>query len=289
VIDLHIHTNASADGQHTPAEIFSLAKAVGLKAIAFTDHNTINSVPEGIRLAKNSDISFVAGIELNTDYHGLDLHLVIYGFGPENPHIQKLIADVVGGMEHQIILRLEKFASYGLRLTRDELNQFSGTGMPTGSSFLKALAAHPEYRSHSLVAPYLPGGARSDSPYVNFYREILRDGPIGIPVQGPSTAEAIRRSLEAKAVPVLAHPHTISKETIEILAQAGLIGLEVFSSYHSRDDIKRYEACAKKLGLLMTSGSDFHGKLFKPDVELGGIDGGTVDLFERLMDRIRSI
>ena len=44
-IDLHTHTNIS-DGSESPADTVAHAKALGLKAIAITDHDTANGVPE---------------------------------------------------------------------------------------------------------------------------------------------------------------------------------------------------------------------------------------------------
>ena len=46
-IDLHIHTQASADGVYSPREIFDMARRAGLRAIAFADHNSTESCDEG--------------------------------------------------------------------------------------------------------------------------------------------------------------------------------------------------------------------------------------------------
>lgn len=289
MIDLHIHTTSSADGQHSPDEIFAMAAEIGLRAIAFADHNSIRSVSRGIELSAESEIRFLPAVELNTGFNSRDLHLLVYGFDPNDARIASLIADVLEGMERQVAMRLEKFAALGLVLKRSELNPFSKSGFPTGSSFLKALIEHVDYRSHPLISPYLPGGARSESPFVNFYQEVLRDGPISVPIQGPSTIEAIRRCREMPAAPVLAHPHKLADRVIESLAESGLVGLEVFSSYHEPDDIRRHAKNAGKYGLAITAGSDFHGKLFKPDVDLGCIGEADFSLFEKLLERIRSL
>ena len=46
MIDLHIHTIASSDGQHTPREIFAMARRLELCAISFADHNSRESVEQ---------------------------------------------------------------------------------------------------------------------------------------------------------------------------------------------------------------------------------------------------
>ena len=77
-IDLHIHTQASADGVYSPREIFELAKQAGLCAIAFADNTSTESCDEGKRLAEEFGIEFVPAVEFNTNYAGKDLHLLVY-------------------------------------------------------------------------------------------------------------------------------------------------------------------------------------------------------------------
>ena len=44
-VDLHIHTIAS-DGTFTPEEVILEAKRRGLKALAITDHDTVDGIEE---------------------------------------------------------------------------------------------------------------------------------------------------------------------------------------------------------------------------------------------------
>ena len=50
-IDLHTHTNIS-DGSESPADAVAHAKALGLKAIAITDHGVAQAFPEAFNTAK---------------------------------------------------------------------------------------------------------------------------------------------------------------------------------------------------------------------------------------------
>ena len=50
-IDLHLHSNRS-DGTLTPAEIITQAKALGLSAVALTDHNTVSGLPDFLNEAQ---------------------------------------------------------------------------------------------------------------------------------------------------------------------------------------------------------------------------------------------
>ena len=72
---------------------------------------------------------------------------------------------------------------------------------------------------------------------------------------------------------------------VDTLREAGVDGLEVFCSTHTPETAASYERYARKHGLLMTAGSDFHGPSIKPDIRLGDLSGGAMAMFEALQKR----
>jgi predicted metal-dependent phosphoesterase TrpH len=92
------------------------------------------------------------------------------------------------------------------------------------------------------------------------------------------------------AVPVLAHPgayfERAAREDLAVLEKRGLAGLEVYSSYHSPEQVRSYRALAEELGLVATAGSDFHGRI-KPQVVFGELKNGTYEMVEALKKRRR--
>jgi predicted metal-dependent phosphoesterase TrpH len=61
-------------------------------------------------------------------------------------------------------------------------------------------------------------------------------------------------------VPVLAHPGLANRdELIPELVEAGLMGIEAFYPEHSAGQITAYREMCKRLDLIATGGSDFHG------------------------------
>lgn len=278
MIDLHIHTTASSDGQHSPREIFAMARAKGLRTIAFADHNSIENVGEGLRLSSESGIEFFPCMELNTLHHGLDLHLLAYFIDPQDPALHRWLEEIRAKKIEQGRKRLEKLNELGFFFTAEDLDRYSAGRIPTGRSFLKAILSQDRNRSDPRLRPYVDG-SRSASPYVNFYRDYLRGGkPAFVPMDDVETVPAIHGIKQLGGVPVLAHPSDTPEEQLIDLADHGLEGLEAYSPYHSPPEQEAFRRFAESHGLLVTAGSDFHGKKIKPNVDFGEVFGDHYEL-----------
>jgi len=285
MIDLHIHTNASSDGQHSPGEIFEMARQKGLKALSFADHNSVENVEEGIRLGARYGIEFIPCMELNTLYRELDLHILAYFIDPRSRVLRQWMEEIHAKKAEQARRRMEKLNELGFHFTTDDLNAFAEGRLPTGKSFLEAILSRPENRKDPRLQPYIDGD-RSASPYVNFYRDYLRGGkPAFVPMEDVSTLAAIQKTKHLGGIPILAHPSDTGEENILSLIRSGLEGLEAYSPYHTSGEQEAFRLLAESHGLLVTAGSDFHGKKIKPDVELGQVRGNRYDLVERLRER----
>jgi predicted metal-dependent phosphoesterase TrpH len=277
VIDLHIHTDASSDGQHSPREIFEMARRRGLRVIAFADHNSVVHVAEGLRLAQAFGIEFISSMELNTFHAGLDLHLLAYFLDSQNPLLQNWLKDIHEKKLAQAKQRIAKLNELGFSFTQEDLQIYSQDRIPTGASFLKAILSRTENRDDPRLQPYIRGD-RSASPYVHFYRDFLRGGkPASVPMEELSTPSAIRKIRELGGVTILAHPSDTGEPILRDLVANGLEGLEVYTPYHNPEAREVFKRFAVRHGLLITAGSDFHGKTVKPDVELGAVDGGDAE------------
>jgi predicted metal-dependent phosphoesterase TrpH len=67
MVDLHVHSFVS-DGYDNPREIMKIAYEKNIKAIAITDHDSIEGILEAEKSAKEYNIKFLKGIELSTSY-----------------------------------------------------------------------------------------------------------------------------------------------------------------------------------------------------------------------------
>jgi len=68
--DLHMHTSWSADCAVDPADLIMHASAIGLGAIAVTDHNVFGGALETKQLARDHDLVVIPGEEVKTDGQG---------------------------------------------------------------------------------------------------------------------------------------------------------------------------------------------------------------------------
>jgi len=284
MIDLHIHTIASSDGQHTPHEIFTMAKSMGLIAIAFADHNSIGSVREGVSLSEEFGIEFIPCLEFNSTYLDHDLHILAYFIDYQSKGLSDWLDEIYQKKRKQAVKRIEKLNELGFIFSADDVKRISGDKIPTGMSFLKAIMNREENRGDPRIKRFI-NGDRSDSPYVNFYLDYLRGGKSAfVPLEMVDSFYVMKRVKQLGGIPVLAHPSDIGDEIIIRLVEGGLSGLEVFSSYHDAKGEEQFLSLAEEYSLLVTAGSDFHGGEIKPDVKLGGIRGNSYELVEKLKE-----
>src|SRR5690606_31284624 len=94
-----------------------------------------------------------------------------------------------------------------------------------------------------------------------FDRYIGNDAPAFLPAQLLDPAGAIALIREAGGLAVWAHPrHDRFEPDLPRLHELGLEGVECFRPRVAPVDALRMEAVAKKAGLLVTGGSDWHGE-----------------------------
>jgi 3',5'-nucleoside bisphosphate phosphatase len=259
-----------------------MAKEKGLQAIAFADHNTVDNVEEGFYWARKFGLEFISALELNTIYQELDLHLLCFGVDPHLPALTDWLGEIHQKKKVQAKKRFEKLNELGFFFTWEDLQNFSQDRLPTGMSFLQAILEHPENRKDPRLRPYIDGD-RSNSPFVNFYRDFLRGGkPAFVPIEDVASIQAIDKIKGMGGIPVLAHPSDTPMDVVLQLIQSGLEGLEVYSPYHNPEEQNIFRSTAEKYNLLITAGSDFHGKAVKPDVELGQVAENHYVLFQKL-------
>ena len=276
MIDLHMHSKYSDDGEFSPTELVRQCKAAGITVMSVTDHNSARGNREAKQTAQALEIQYIPGIEIDCSFHGVNLHLLGYQIADESPDFEQLEKRILKQEKTASRARLELTGQLGFQVLEKELNELSNLdddrGVWTGEVFAEVLLAKEMYRDHKLLLPYRESGARSDNPYVNFYWDYYAQGkPCYAKVDFPALQDAISLIKENGGKAVLAHPGKNLKNRLELfseIASSGIDGVEVFCSYHDKETAKYFYEQALRHGLIITCGSDYHGKT-KPSVKLG--------------------
>ena len=273
-IDLHIHSSYSGDGEYTPRDIIAQCAAQGITLAAIADHNSVRAVPEALDAAAREGIRLLAAVELDCTCGGRNFHLLGYGFDYKNPEYDAIEQDVLRQEQQagEEKIRLFRNAT-GIPISIPDIMAAADHGVVTGELIAEILLASEYASEYEILRPYLPGGAKSDMPYVRFYWDFFSKGkPAYVPIHYMELADAVKLIHQTGGLAVLAHPgQTLGDDTPllpDIISQ-GIDGLEAFSSYHDSETAAFYLEAARQNHLMVTCGSDFHGKT-KPQIALGG-------------------
>ncbi|GAB4280545.1 MAG: PHP domain-containing protein [Deferrisomatales bacterium] len=248
MVDLHVHTTRS-DGALTPTQAVRYAAARGLRAVAVTDHDTIDGNEEASAAGRAAGVDVVAGVEISTQWDGITFHLLGYGLKRVTPRVREAFAFLVESRCRRNPEMLEKLRRLGIDLTMEEV----------AAEARGEIVGRPHF-AQALVRRGVVGSTQEA-----FARFLGRGAPAYVDKNRLSPAQACELIREARGLAVLAHPGLIEQDRpgalhplVEHLEGLGLAGIEAYYSRHSADQVSRYRSLARRKGLLVTGGSDFH-------------------------------
>lgn len=119
-IDMHVHTTAS-DGTMRPEHVVSLAAMQGLKAIAITDHDTMDGIVEAGKAGELMGVTIIPGIELSTDYQGKEVHVLGYFLDENAPALKEYQSWAAEKRQERNEKILERLRKKGFEITMEQL------------------------------------------------------------------------------------------------------------------------------------------------------------------------
>lgn len=262
-IDLHIHSTAS-DGTFSPTEIVNKALKLTEKdspvVIALTDHDTVAGIDEFQKAAaKHKDrLTAISGLEISTDYHGVEIHVLGYNIDIHNKELLDRLAvyrESRDGRNEKIIQKLQE---QGFKISMDEIKP-DKPGETIARPHIAKLLMKKKYVSSVQEAfdKYLAEGRCC------YVERIM-----------PTPEEAIHLIKNSGGIPVLAHLMLYKKldssqkeALVRELKDAGLIGIETYYNTYTPVEQEYVAGLAKQWGLIETGGTDFHGQN-KPHISL---------------------
>lgn len=241
-VDLQTHTTAS-DGALPPAAVVEAAKAADLKAIAITDHDTVDGLEEAHEAGTRLGIRIVRGVELSTHFEGDEMHMLGLHMRDLDAMSAALSAFRVGRVDRseQIVATLNR------------------AGIPvTMEAVLRQAAGGAVGRPH-IARALVEGGWVSEFRDA-FDKWIGAGKPAYVPKEQFAAADAIALIHRAGGIAVWAHPGEYATQArVGRLAALGLDAVEVLHPSHPPYVQNKILNIVTELGLLPSGGSDWHG------------------------------
>jgi PAS domain S-box-containing protein len=89
-VNFHCHSSLS-DGSLSPEQLATELAASGVRFAALTDHDTIDGLSAFDQVLDSHGIGLLTGVEITVEEAPDSLHILAYGFDPENRELQQLI------------------------------------------------------------------------------------------------------------------------------------------------------------------------------------------------------
>lgn len=256
--DIHCHTVFS-DGTETPAALVMEAKRRGLGGASITDHDTVAGWEDAQAAASELGMPLLRGTEITAVDEGVSVHMLGLQYDPANARVARLFADTRRARLERT-KRMVELMSEDLPISWQSVMEQVKEGERTTVG-----------RPHIADALVAAGVCRSrDEAFAN---QVSASSKYYVPTPSPTTHEVVRAVREAGGVVVIAHAgdpgrnrRLLSDAQIAALAEEGLDGLEVWHRGNPPEQRARLLSLAERHHLLVTGGSDWHGKGGKPNV-----------------------
>ncbi|MBI3408663.1 MAG: PHP domain-containing protein [Planctomycetes bacterium] len=257
--DLHLHTTYS-DGTYTPAQVAELARRSGLAAIAVTDHDTLDGILPAREAARN-DLEVIDGVEITTEFHGKELHLLGYFIDVANQPLQDSLEALRNDRVDRFHEMVDRLRALGVTLELEDL---------PGAANGKTLG-----RRH--LAEALVKSKQAATVREAFQRYLHDHARAAVPKRCLPVGEAIALVRAAGGVAAWAHPtYDCDRESLTELRHLGMQAVEVEFPSGRPSRCKALRALASELGLAVTGGSDCHG----PEEPHRAVGARTIDELE---------
>ena len=266
--DLHVHSTAS-DGSVDPGDLAALAARAGLMALALTDHDSVEGVAAAREAAEAVGIELVPGVELTAYAPSRSAE------GDVEIHIAGLFVDAAG---EALRGRLRELRAARVERIKTMAARLQELGMDVDSAQVLRRARGAAVGRMHMAQEMVERGFCKDLREA-FNRYIGAGCPAYVPKEKLTPLQAIDLVKAAGGCSVLCHPGLTEgiEHYMAEFVERGLDGLEVHCPMHTTLQEKDLLEMARRFGLLVSGGSDFHGAA-KPDIHVGQEAVSFVDL-----------
>lgn len=258
MIDLHTHSTAS-DGTFSPERLMEYAAEKNIKAIALTDHDTVDGICSAQAKAKELGLEFIPGIEISIQWPTGEFHLLGMGLQTASRELLELIEFLREERHSRNQKIIEKLNANGINVSYDEVKAVAGSETIGRPHFADVLLKKGIVKNRQMA----------------FDLYFAKGRPCYVDRAGADLEEAVKAIKNSGGIPVQAHPLSmyvswgkLEDKIIEIQGM-GVEGLEAWHPGVRVAEAYRLEEIGKKLGMIITAGSDFHGEKIRADRKIG--------------------
>ncbi|MFD2654854.1 PHP domain-containing protein [Gracilibacillus thailandensis] len=256
--DLHVHSHYS-DGSDSVEELIKQAVKANVTHMSIVDHDTVAGWPEVEEMGELYGVEVIPGVEISAyDYkRNRKVHVLGYLYRRDAPHIKELCTPLLQRRQKNSLWQIEQIRSIGYPLDRGEILE---TAKPSQTIYKQHIMRHITNK------PY------SSDDYRHLYRSLFKgDGVANRDITYVDVYDAVEAIILDGGIAVVAHPGQLnSYELIPELVKIGLGGIELTHPDHTKADHQRVIELAKQYDLLMTGGTDYHGK-FGIEIDVGDL------------------
>lgn len=228
-----------------PAQVITHAHDLGLRAIALTDHDTVDGLPEAFAAAAQLGIRVVSGCELSAHDGDDELHLLVLH-----------IADVA-----TLAPKLVAFREQRAERAREMVRRLNGRSIAVSFDDVLRIANGAAIGRPHVARALIAGGYVADLREA-FDRYLAFGKPAYVPKPRLSVADAITIAHHCGALAIWAHPgRDGTRERVQRLVASGLDGIEILHPSHTPSDVARLTQLVGEFGLVPSGGSDWHGAM----------------------------
>lgn len=242
--DLHIHTTAS-DGALSVPLLLKKVVEKGLKTISITDHDTIDGYLEAEKMVSDLGIDLIPGVELTVIWKSHEVHILAYDFEVQNDSFLSMIANQKIARRLRMKKIVDVLKKEGIDIEYDEIRAVSGNGN-VGRPHAAAVLIKKGYVSSVQEA---------------FIRYLSTEKVKTVETEYIKIGDVIDVVKNAGGVLSIAHPGRLfNLDEVNELLSYELDGIECIHPSHTFALQRQFTELAKSKNLLITGGSDFHGK-----------------------------
>ena len=251
--DLHCHSLYS-DGSCRPTELVDAAIEKGFCGLSITDHDSLEAFGAAAEYASAHSIILFPGVEITAEFQEESIHLLGYCFDPTASSLRKICRCHRSWRSERNELMIKKLAELGMSISMDEVLALSPLATTYGRPHIALALMHRGYVKDVATA----------------FRQFLGNGKsCYVKGERSTVSQAIDAIHAAGGLAVLAHPHLIKNSSVvEKVLALPLDGLEAYYAFMGDERNLRWKEVAKRHGLFVTGGSDFHGTI-KPEARFG--------------------